>query len=284
MRVPRVVNAHGFVRRMRGGCRAQLIEGDDGAGYVVKFAGNPQGGQRTLINETIASVLFDEVQIATPEAVFVAVGREFLEQHAALIAEARIVIQPGLHFGSRIPDVAGAGPVSDFLPDRLLSQLHNRQDFLGALVLDKWLSNGDSRQAVFHQTSGGWRVEMIDHGGIFQGKDWTFRNSPAQAVYGRRAVYGTDPCLGDFDPWLDAIAKITPTDLEEVLGLLPREWVDGEESQLRDVLRVLYARRDQTRRLVRESIDCFWSRSRSYSSLVLPFRGFPLRSSHAFRG
>jgi hypothetical protein len=260
MRIPRVVKARRFLRKMTGGSHAHLVEADDNACYVVKLANNPQGGRRTLINEMMASLLLNEAGIATPEAAYVAIEGE-----------------PGVHFGSRLPGIPGQLSVYDFLPDAMLPQLHNRKDFLGALAMDKWLSNGDSRQAIFYrgwipdEAAVGWVAQMIDHGGIFQGSDWTFRNSPAQGVYAKRAVYGPNPSLRDFEPWRGAISDFRRSDLEQAVARLPAEWIEGEEPALQCVVDTLYARRGQTRALVAQSIDCFWGQTHRHSSVVLKF-------------
>jgi len=282
MTIPRLVNAQRFVRKMRGSCHAHLTEADDQACYVVKFAQNPQGGRRTLINEMLASLLFEAIGVATPEVAYVAVDSRFVQDNpdvSIACGNQRTAVEPGLHFGSRCPE--GDKPVYDFLPDRLFPELYNRRDFLGALAMDKWLSNGDSRQAVFYRDwipkcgAARWVVRMIDHGGSFQGREWTFRNSPAQGVYARRAVYGDTVSLRDFEPWLDAISDLRFADLEEAFHLLPGEWIGTDEANLRGVLKALDARRCQTRAFLAETVGCFWGRHASHSSLVLKFCAFP---------
>jgi hypothetical protein len=47
------VRARNLIRKMRGGAQAHLLEGEDGAFYVVKFTNNPQH-RRILINEWLA--------------------------------------------------------------------------------------------------------------------------------------------------------------------------------------------------------------------------------------
>ena len=47
------IQARRFLRRMRGGAQAHLLEADDGRWYVVKFLENPQH-RRILVNEWIA--------------------------------------------------------------------------------------------------------------------------------------------------------------------------------------------------------------------------------------
>ena len=56
--------------------------------------------------------------------------------------------------------------VYDFLPDALLSQVANLEDFRAILVFDKWVGNADGRQCVFYRAmvrrndSGGGRASL----------------------------------------------------------------------------------------------------------------------------
>jgi hypothetical protein len=56
------VNARRFIRKMRGGAQAHLLEAEDGRYYVVKFVNNPQH-RRILVNELIASEFLQYLQI-----------------------------------------------------------------------------------------------------------------------------------------------------------------------------------------------------------------------------
>jgi hypothetical protein len=80
-----------------------------------------------------------------------------------------------------VPCIPGPprGWLYDFVPDALLHKVRNLEDFLGALVFDKWVSNADGRQAVFewtplaagaHPLTMGFIAIMIDQGFAFQ---WT---------------------------------------------------------------------------------------------------------------
>ena len=256
---------------MRGGAQAHLIETDDGCFYVVKFQNNPQGGRRILINELIGSLLFDEFEIATPEPAFVTVDLDFLQRSPELgvsVGGERLPIPPGQQFGSRYPGTPGVQTIYDCFPDVLLPQLCNRDDFFAAMVMDKWLANADGRQAIFYRgrvpqsNAVAWTVSMIDHGGLFQGFEWIFRESPPQGVCCQRAVYGDDPSIRDFELWLDVIADMTPEDFEQIYSLIPAEWIGEDAGELRRVLARLNSRRGRLRALVDESVGYIRSRNR----------------------
>jgi len=190
------ITAVRHVRKMRGGAQSHLLEADDGNWYVVKFRNNPQH-RRILVNERLSATLLDYLNIATPETALIQVDATFLaanpEVHLHLGTQ-RIAIEPGWHFGSRYPGDPGRTAVYDFLPDALLPQVVNLEDFRAILVFDKWTGNADGRQSVFYRAlvrrgeSGapagparpGFVARMIDHGYTFNGPNWDFPDSPCK--------------------------------------------------------------------------------------------------------
>src|SRR6266545_4488102 len=167
---------------MKGGAQARLIQADDGHEYVVKFFHNPQG-HRILANEFIASHLMKAIGLSTPEIALLSLpdrplnGDPLISNAQAAGCEQRRV--PGVHFGSRHPGRSDSCAVYDFLPDAMLPDVFNREEFLGALVFDKWLSNADGRQAIFYRARitgcderrngvAHWVTQFIDNGLQFQ--------------------------------------------------------------------------------------------------------------------
>ena len=72
------VSARRFLRKMRGGAQAHLLEAADGNYYIVKFANNPQS-KRILVNEWIASVLLGYLEITQPKVALIEIGQDFLD-------------------------------------------------------------------------------------------------------------------------------------------------------------------------------------------------------------
>ena len=250
------------VRKMRGGAQSHLLEADDGHWYVVKFRNNPQH-RRVLVNERICSVLLDYLKITAPPTAMVHVLPEFLatnpEMHLTL-GTRRLEIDPGWHFGSQYPGDPARLAVYDFLPDALLSQVVNIEDFRAILVFDKWVANADGRQCVFHramvrQGEGGrpgFVAQMIDHGYAFNGPNWDFPDSPLQGLYPRKLVYSGVRSLDDFQPWLGQIETFP----EEVIDLawksVPPAWIEGDEDELLRLLERLFERRKRIGTLLGE--------------------------------
>jgi hypothetical protein len=145
------VHARRLIRKMRGGAQAHLLECDDGRFYVVKFRNNPQH-RRILVNEWLASAFLNYLQISTPETAIVDLPADFLASNPGIhiqLGSRHQPIEPGWHFGSRYPGDPAKVIVYDFIPDLLLDKVVNRNEFLGALVFDKWIGNADARQSIF---------------------------------------------------------------------------------------------------------------------------------------
>lgn len=260
------LNAVRHVRRMRGGAQAHLLEADDGNWYVVKFRNNPQH-HRVLVNEMISAVFLDYLKIAVPETTLVQLTPDFLAANPELdmrVGTRRVDVQPGWHFGSRYPGDPARSVVYDFLPDALLAQVANQQDFRAILVFDKWTANADGRQCIFFRAavreSGvcggrsshpGFVAQMIDHGYTFNGPYWDFPESALQGLYARSVVYESVRSLDDFQPWLDQVMNFPEEVLDRARKRLPGDWTEGEEEALERLLEQLFERRRRLPELIR---------------------------------
>ena len=263
------LNARRLIRRMRGGAQAHLLEADDGHYYVVKFTNNPQH-RRILVNELVAGVFLRYLQISTPEMAILRLSEEFLgdnpEVHIRLGAR-REPVKPGWHFGSRFPGDPAKLAVYDFIPDALLRNVVNLDEFLGVLVFDKWAGNADARQSIFfrarlrqwaparevHPLQLGFLALMMDHGYIFNGPHWDFVDSPLQGLYLRPLVYQKVTSWEDFQPWLDRVVNFPEEIVDEACRQVPPEWLDGDEEALERLLTRLLNRRKRVPDLIRDS-------------------------------
>jgi hypothetical protein len=252
------------MRKMRGGAQAHLLEADNGCWYVVKFRNNPQH-RRILVNELLCSVFLSYLKIAVPETALIRVTAAFLADNPQLhlnLGARRIPIEPGWHFGSQFPGDPNRIAVYDYLPDALLPQVANLDDFRAILVFDKWVANADGRQSIFHRalvhrteyhapaSRPGFVARMIDHGFAFNGPHWDFPESPIQGLYHRRQVYESVRSLDDFRPWLDLVVHFPEEVIDQAWKRIPPDWIDGEEDQLAQLLDRLHARRSRLPELI----------------------------------
>ena len=263
------IRARTLIRKMRGGAQAHLMEGEDGAFYVVKFTNNPQH-RRILINEWLACAFLRYLQIHVPDTAIIQLTREFIANNPELylsIGPRREQIPPGLHFGSRVAVNPDRVAVFDFLPDKLLYKIENRVDFLGALVFDKWVANADSRQAVFFRARAktwtplkgeaparvGFFAQMIDHGFAFNGPNWEFQDSPIQGLYFRTTVYDDVRSLDSFQPWVAMVENFPVEVVDSAWKEIPRDWLRDDEGPLEDLLERLLKRRSRVAALIHET-------------------------------
>jgi hypothetical protein len=258
-----------LIRKMRGGAQAHLLECGDGRFYVVKFRNNPQH-RRILINEWIASVFLNYLQISTPAAAMVNLSPEFLEANPEVhmqLGTHRVAVDPGWHFGSCHPGDPAKLMVYDFLPDALLDKVVNIGEFRGVLAFDKWMGNADARQSIFFRARlrqwspetgvaparAGFVANMMDHGYVFNGPHWTFPDSPLQGLYFRPNVYQGVTSWDDFEPWLDRIVHFPEEVVDEALKQIPPDWLGEDASELEAMLEKLMARRKRVPDLIRDS-------------------------------
>jgi hypothetical protein len=250
------VKAHRFIRKMRGGAQAHLIEAVGGSSYVVKFTNNPQHS-RILLNEWIASAVLRYLGVSTPDVAIVDVSPEFIRENPELhiqLGSGRAPAACGLHFGSRFGD-DGARVAYDDLPAALLGSVVNLRDFFGVLVADKWLGNTDSRQSIFLRVPNvnrrlAFRVQMIDNGQAFDGGNWRFEDSGLRGVY-HGQVYGHVRSVEDFEPWLTKVANFPEELICEALRRAPSSWCCGDtEAAFGEIVRQLMRRRACVRELI----------------------------------
>jgi hypothetical protein len=252
------VNARRFIRKMRGGAQAHLLEADDGDYYIVKFQNNPQH-RRILVNEFVAAEILAHLQISCPGHGIIMLSPEFIaanpEVHLQMGAR-RTEIAPGWHFGSRHPGNPEVMAIYDFIPDALLTQVANPEQFLAVLAFDRWVANADGRQSIFFRAQLkdwlarpgipprklGFVALMIDHGFAFNGPHWDFPDSAVAGLYPRRIVYDSVRSLADFEPWMDRILHFPPEVFDKILRRIPLQWLEDDGDQLERLFDLLLRR------------------------------------------
>jgi hypothetical protein len=258
-----------FERRMRGGAQAHLFACSDGRHYVTKFTNNPQH-RRILVNEWVSTILLRHIGVLVPEAQVVELTPEFLDREPEVclqLGSGKHAVPPGWHYGSLYPGDPNTEAVYDFLPDVMLEQVANLEQFAGALVFDKWAANSDARQAIFFRRrikawleeaevmprQKGFIVQMIDHGYAFDGPKWDFLDAPMAGLYFRSIVYRKLDTLDGLEPWLSRASNCPESVFDEILRTIPQRWIEGEESEFERLLTRLHARRQRIADLVAAS-------------------------------
>lgn len=254
-----VVLATGYIRRMRGGAQAHLLRCSDGQDYVVKFRNNPQG-VRVLANEYIFSNLAKSLGFTVANHKLVQVDASFIRSNPSLNiwvpGDRFLPCEAGLQFGSRTVN----GPFAGLTQGLTFSipSTRNSSEFVGMLLLDKWVCNRDNRQAIF---SKGFRqrkytVTFIDHGYCFGGPDWDFSDRwPNGSFQGYRTsgVYKDVTDWQSFQPWLSQLESLSPDVIWSAAENTPPEWYRDDWGSLEYMCQKLIDRR----RFIRELIEDF---------------------------
>lgn len=264
---------------MRGGAQSHLMLGSDGHLYVVKFQNNPQH-LRVLANELLATRLAEAVGLPVPGSDVVLVTEWLVENTAELNMElgaTSLRCCAGLQFGSRYVGGLMPGHVVDYLPEEMLSEIRNLGDFAGMLALDKWTSNVNGRQAVFHKKfrERRYAATFIDQGYCFNAGKWKFVDAPLRGVYARNVVYRNVTGWESFEPWLSRIEEFDGGKAWAIAETVPPEWYGGDVAEMEALIEGLLGRRDR----VRELIGMFRESSRepfpNWTKTVHPGAQFP---------
>ena len=242
------------VRPLRGGSQAHLIRASDEQYYVTKFQNNPQH-IRVLANEMLATRLGELLGLPLPRVTAIEVCPWLIEHTEALridVAGVRTAIRPGIHFASAYVVDPIYGQLFDYLPETLLQKVVNIEDFARILVLDKWTSNCDGRQAVFSRKSnpGNYRAIFIDQGYCFNAGEWSFPDSPLRGVYARNCVYQH---VRNWDAFEPALTRAEDMDIDAIWRIgagIPSEWYEHDRTGLDRLVEELYSRRSKIRDLI----------------------------------
>lgn len=242
------------IRAMRGGAQSQLMLGSDEALWVVKFQNNPQH-TRVLANEYLATRLAASIGLTVPACDVVEVTEWLVAHTPELLVQVpggRERCRAGLHFGSRFVGGLMPGQVVDTLPELQLGEVKNLREFAGMLVLDKWTSNVNGRQAVFGKRPRERRytATFIDQGYCFNAGEWKLIDTPLRGVFPMNLVYRDVVGWESFEPWLGRVERMEPQTIWQAAEPIPPEWYGGDIAELEQLVEALYARRLRIRELI----------------------------------
>jgi len=261
---PEQLTAEQHIRRLRGGSQSQLVRASDGNYYATKFLGNPQH-DRILANEFFACRLGQVLSLPVPDVAIIEVSEWLIEHTPDLCIESvgdyRKPFRCGLHFASRFAGNPETDQILDYLQEELFSKVLNRTDFGRCLILDKWISNADGRQAVFVKTrpGDGYLATFIDQGYAFNAGEWSFPDLDLHGVYYRNYAYQDVTSWGSFEPTLTLAEEMDQQEIWECAAPIPSEWCGPDANALPQLVESLYRRRSK----IRDLITAFRMSSRS---------------------
>jgi len=242
------------IRQLRGGSQPQLFRASDGLYYVIKPQNNPQH-VRVLANEMLATRLGLLLGLPLPSVQPIEVSDWLIEQTPALrikLIDSSTPWKAGMHQASRYIGHPTKGWVFDYLPDAALGQLDNLRDFARVLVLDRWTSNVDGRQAVFSRREACQRyaATFVDQGYCFNGGEWTFADTPLRGVYGKNCVYEHVTGWDAFEPTITRAEQMNIDHIWRIAAEIPEEWYEFDNAGLNWLAETLYKRRSRIRELI----------------------------------
>lgn len=221
----RQVKATRYVAPLReGGSLPGLVEADDLGTYVCKFYGAGQG-PRVLVAEVIVGELARRLGVRTPELVAVqldaAIGKYEADEEVQDLLNASI----GLNLGV------------DFLPGSFgydASCHPEPEDAARILWLDAFTANVDRSWRNPNLLMWGGDLWAIDHGAsLYFHHAWP--GGSAERFAAQPFDASDHVLLGFRDGVADADAElapqITPALLDEVLDLVPEEWLGAPEDR-----------------------------------------------------
>lgn len=229
------LTATAVLRRMRGGAQSVLMRASDGALYVVKMMGNPQG-PNVLANEVLGNELACHLGLSVTKWRPITLTDDFLDRNPHCWFEthgSRERPSAGLHFASRVVGQEPCTKVYEVVSGATFARTRNREDFMAMLVLDLWANHTDNRQAVFlcADSVQGLTAVFIDHGHMFGGPWGNEQRNRGASMYLDRRVYECPELEDIFEDWLGKIRSIDEAVLIELAKAIPDGWADDDYLQ-----------------------------------------------------
>jgi hypothetical protein len=238
----RTVNVTRYISPLReGGSLPALAEADDDFKYVLKFKGAGHG-VKALIAELIGGEIANVLKLQIPELVFAnldeAFGRSEGDEEIQDLLQGSQGLNLALHF------LSGAitfDPVVTVVDPKLASQI---------VWLDAFITNVDrtfrnTNMLIWHK-----ELWLIDHGACLyfhhSWNNWEQHAKSPFALIKDHVLLPQASLIKEVDSEYKAV--LTPELLQEIVGLIPDEWLNWEDTdETPEALRNVYLQFLQTR-------------------------------------
>ena len=218
----RTVNAARYVTPLReGGSLPAIIEADDDGMYVLKFRGAGQG-TKALIAELIAGEIARAAGFLVPELVFVNLDPEIARTEPDPEIQDLIRASGGLNLGlDYLPGSVMFDPVAE-KPD---ADLASRIVWFDTYVTNVDRTPRNANMLMWHR-----KLWLIDHGAsLYFHHSWTNMDQRSKDPF----PLIKEHILLPFASALEAAdqtmtAAITPEIIEEIINLVPDEWLNED--------------------------------------------------------
>lgn len=238
-----------YRKKLEGKSNAHLITFDDGQDYVVKYL--QSGFEKSLANEWVAYCLGRYLGLPIPFAKLVEIPPEFSSQ----IPEIEHLTNTQKQFASLyIPDCMNGHQIAE-------PQIINHSSLAGVIVFDYWLYNHDRtrKNILLHEeTPNFYHLWIIDHAEVFGSYNWLssdLEKLPAEIIKSHThqvmARFITDE--KEFNEALKLIQMIPILLIEEIVALIPDDWMVSSEER-KAIVSTLLRRR---KKILPELVDKF---------------------------
>jgi hypothetical protein len=235
-----ILSANKYIRKMKGGSQSILVRANDGKHYVVKMTDNPIGSN-VLANESMGSSIAKAVGLPVAEAKGIVISDSFIDSHPDLwfkLPSGTRRPKKGVHFGSQlVGQTSGAERPTEYVSPSRVHLITNREAFLGMYILDIWANHQDNRQAVFRRRPDNTQEAFfIDHGHMFGGPEWNFKETSLSALHLELAIY-TDLWQEEkIAAWVSHLQTAVPEVLTRLADPMDSKWYKGDLAALIDTL------------------------------------------------
>ena len=241
-----------YRKKLEGKSNAHLIKFDNGQSYVVKYF--QSGFEKTLPNEWISYCLGRYLGLPIPFSKIIEIPATFSSQVPELSEMSDIPYQ----FASLyIQDCQNAHQVTN------LSQITNHEVLASTIVFDYWLYNGDrTRKNVLLQEKleNAYQLWAIDHAEVFATYNWNLadlQNLPKDIIESATHEFMARFIKNEngFHKALEEIQTIPIFLIEEIISMIPDEWMVTKEEQKEVVKTLLFRRKRVLPRVIPQFIN-----------------------------
>lgn len=231
----RTVNVTRYVTPLReGGSMPAIAEADDGFLYVLKFKGAGQG-HKALISEIIGGEIARALSLKMPELVFAnldeAFGRTEPDEEIQDLLKASVGLNLALHY------LSGAityDPTITTIAPALAAKI---------VWMDCLLTNMDRTARNTNMLYWHKELWLIDHGASLyfhhSWQNWEEQAKRPFSLVKDHVLLPQSASLTNVDAELKA--TLTPQLIDEILALIPDEWLDERAFETAEAQRKAYA-------------------------------------------
>jgi hypothetical protein len=240
-----------YHKKLEGKSNAHLITFNDGRDYVVKFF--QMGFEKTLPNEWVGYCLARYLGLPIPYAQIVSIPQEFYSQ----VPELAVMNTTNFQFASLyVPDCFDGHQVAN------VPQIINNQSLASIILFDYWLYNKDrTRKNIIlcEEVPNVYHLWAIDHAEILGSYNWQETDLDTLPIQLMKSA--THQLMARFieneqafTDQLDIIQKIPILLLEEIVALIPEEWMVSKEERKAIVTTLVNRRRRDLPKLIQNFI------------------------------